>query len=225
VIGLFVPITLMRTKLPWYILPVYPFFALAIGLELHQIWQGLGKVARTVKPSKINAYWFYFGFLMLLSILGLVAGIIYGLNRDVWVSSIGILICLTTGGAAYLLWRKQRYFILWLWAGLYLGLWVLFCSPVWVWELNETFPVKPVAQLIQTQVPQGSAVYTTFAYGRPSLNFYADRPTTAIQAGQFLDLFRTKQYLLIDSNTLSFLDPKTHQNLGTAAGLTLVRAK
>jgi 4-amino-4-deoxy-L-arabinose transferase-like glycosyltransferase len=225
VIALFIPITLMRTKLPWYILPVYPFFALAIGLELHQIWQGLGKFARNAKPARINAYRFYVAFLMVLSIFGVAAGIIYGLNRDFWVCSIGILIGLTSGGAAYLLWQKHRYFILWLVAGLYLGLGVFFCSPVWVWELNETFSVKPVAQLIQTQVPQGSAIYTTFAYGRPSLNFYADRPITAIQSDQFLELFRTKQYLLVDPQILASLDPKTHQNLGTASELTLVRAK
>ena len=32
-------ISLMRTKLPWYIMPVYPFLALAIGAKLSEVWQ------------------------------------------------------------------------------------------------------------------------------------------------------------------------------------------
>jgi hypothetical protein len=29
----------MTTKLPWYIMPVYPFFALAVAAQLAQLWQ------------------------------------------------------------------------------------------------------------------------------------------------------------------------------------------
>jgi 4-amino-4-deoxy-L-arabinose transferase-like glycosyltransferase len=32
-------ISLMKTKLPWYIMPLYPFFALAVAAYLAQLWQ------------------------------------------------------------------------------------------------------------------------------------------------------------------------------------------
>jgi 4-amino-4-deoxy-L-arabinose transferase-like glycosyltransferase len=32
-------ISLMRTKLPWYIMPLYPFFALAVAAQLAHLWQ------------------------------------------------------------------------------------------------------------------------------------------------------------------------------------------
>jgi len=52
---------------------------------------------------------------------------------------------------------------------------LLVTSRHWVWELAEAHPVKPVAAMIQNGTPVGEKVYTSYPYGRPSLNFYSDR--------------------------------------------------
>jgi len=54
--------------------------------------------------------------------------------------------------------------------GTYVSLLLLVTSRVW--ELAEAHPVKPVAAMIQNGTPVGEKVYTSYPYGRPSLNFY-----------------------------------------------------
>jgi 4-amino-4-deoxy-L-arabinose transferase-like glycosyltransferase len=235
-------ISAMKTKLPWYVVPIYPFFALSVGAELSQMWHSLGQVTQAptkstkfkpteFKPSEFKAHKFYLAFLIFLSILGLLVSGIYALRRDIWVSSLGALLALTGGGAAYLLWRQQNRFMLWLIAGMYLGLLVFVNSPVWIWELNEAFAVKPVAQLIQAQIPlQGAPevqapIYATFGYGRPSLNFYSERPISSVKFSELPRLFKQKEYLLLDRETLTEFAPSSYRTLGTAEGLVLIRAK
>jgi len=43
---------------------------------------------------------------------------------------------------------------------------------VTAWELAESYPVKPVAAMIQEWHLSCSKVYTSYAHGRPSLNFF-----------------------------------------------------
>ncbi len=57
---------------------------------------------------------------------------------------------------------------------MYLVLGLLMSSQSWIWELNEAFPVKPVATLIRAHISPGTKIYTSFAYQRPSLDFYCD---------------------------------------------------
>ncbi len=63
--------------------------------------------------------------------------------------------------------------------GCILVLTLLVSSQSWIWELKEAFPVKPVAELIRANVSPGTQIYTSFAYGRPSLDFYSDCKVTA----------------------------------------------
>ncbi|HEY9613124.1 MAG TPA: phospholipid carrier-dependent glycosyltransferase, partial [Allocoleopsis sp.] len=98
-------------------------------------------------------------------------------------------------------------------------------SKSWLWELNEAFPVKPVAALIQSHTPPDAVVYMSFAYGRPSLNFYSDRQVIPADATTLQQLWSTKPYLLLDRAALAALQLMDSVSLGTAEGFTLVAPK
>ena len=50
---------------------------------------------------------------------------------------------------------------------------LLFHSPLWLWELNETWPVQPVAALDRNK--SGTALTLKGYDERPSLNWYAEQ--------------------------------------------------
>ena len=50
---------------------------------------------------------------------------------------------------------------------------LLFHSPLWLWELNETWPVRPVAALARANA--GSEIKLKGYDERPSLNWYAQQ--------------------------------------------------
>ncbi len=58
-------------------------------------------------------------------------------------------------------------------AGSLVGLTILFSSPLWLWELNENWPVKPVAELAAKT--QSSNIAIADSHERPSLNWYAEK--------------------------------------------------
>jgi 4-amino-4-deoxy-L-arabinose transferase-like glycosyltransferase len=109
-----------------------------------------------------------------------------------------------------------------LFLGMYLILGLLMTSKSWLWELNEAFPVKPVAALIREHTSPNQVVYTSFGYGRPSLNFYSERQVIPADATTLQQLWSTKPYLLLDSATLTKLSLPDSVSLGTAEGFTLV---
>jgi hypothetical protein len=98
-------------------------------------------------------------------------------------------------------------------------------SKSWLWELNEAFPVKPVAALIREQTLPNQVVYTSFAYGRPSLNFYSDRQIIPADPATLQQMWSKQPYLLLDSATLAALQLPDSVSLGTAEGFTLVAPK
>ncbi|MEM8611030.1 MAG: glycosyltransferase family 39 protein, partial [Cyanobacteria bacterium P01_H01_bin.105] len=72
-------ISLMGTKLPWYIMPLYPFVALAIGAYLHQCWH---------RPPRWAV-----GLLMLISVVALGGGIYLGIvDQQPTLIAIGIVL-------------------------------------------------------------------------------------------------------------------------------------
>jgi 4-amino-4-deoxy-L-arabinose transferase-like glycosyltransferase len=70
--------------------------------------------------------------------------------------------------------RRRALFVLTLLWGWYLALLVFFSSPLWLWELAEDYPVRPVAAMIARTVPADKPVYTSHPYSRPSLDFYSN---------------------------------------------------
>lgn len=207
-----VAISVMTTKLPWYVIPVYPFLALAIGAALDQQWQ------QPPTPKRGLAGWFG-----LLAIAGLAGGLYIGwADTQPILGLLGVVLAITFGGTAYWLWQGDRRFIGLLFAGCYLSLTLLMSSPLWLWELNEAYPVKPVAALIKTNTPAGATVYTSFPNYRPSLDFYSDRSVLPKSLPELQNLGGNQAYLLLDQAALTQLQLLNTQTLGTAEGFTLV---
>jgi 4-amino-4-deoxy-L-arabinose transferase-like glycosyltransferase len=220
-IGFLVVISMMKTKLPWYVMPIYPFLAIAIGNQLARDWlQGNRHLSQHSGRTYPRSLGIIFGIGAVLTLVG--AGIVVWQGSPAIVLGLGIAIAMTLGWAAFYLIRSHRNFIPVLFLGCYLTLALFFQSPVWVWELNEAYPVKPVAQLLQTHTPPGTVLYTTFAYRRPSLDFYSDRRVVALTPQQLSQIWSKHPYALVDQTTLKSLNPATYQRLGTSEDLTLV---
>jgi len=197
-------ISVMSTKLPWYILPIYPGLALAAGAMVNE---GLRY------PSQFSYRWVWAiwgGILILLGVVGVGASVYYGFFAQASSKEL-IIICLsvglTTAVSGGLLLRRDRQFINILTWGMYVLLLMLVSSPHWLWELNEAYPVKPVAMLIQDQVPESAAIYTSFPYERPSLNFYVQKrviPATQQELQTHWEQ-NPSAYLLVDQKILQAL--------------------
>ena len=133
-------ISLISVKLPWYILPIYPSLALAIGF-------GLADMENVPSFSGYPRPW-----VMSLAMLAVVAsaGSIYFSWRTVEKVELQIIfaaVALTMTLAAILAERGDRQFLRILIWGTYISLFLVMKSNYWVWELNTTYPVKPVATI------------------------------------------------------------------------------
>jgi len=196
----FLVITFMSTKLPWYILPLYPALALAGGRMLTEI-------ARYPREESYPKSW---GLLLLfLGGIALGSSFYFGITDE---SSkelviITLAVALTTGVGGGLVLRRDPQFINILSWGMYVSLLLLVSSSYWLWELNEAYPVKPVAMLIRDQVPEETPIYTSFTYERPSLNFYAQKrvlPATQEELKRYWEQ-KPSVYLLVNPQTLKEL--------------------
>ncbi|MFP4133739.1 MAG: ArnT family glycosyltransferase [Halothece sp.] len=197
----FLVISVMTTKLPWYILPLYPFLALATGGILNE-------VLRFPREYYYPRHWGV--LLLILGLVGVGGSIYYAVGEET--SKELVLICLTvgltTGISGSLILRRDSQFISMLVWGMYLALLFLVSSPHWIWELNEAYPVQPVAMLIQDYVPDDARIYTSYPYERPSLNFYAQRrviPASTEELQSYMER-PPGNSLLVDTETLQELD-------------------
>ncbi len=208
----FATVSLMTTKLPWYIMPFYIFFAFATGAYLDELWQ---------HPRKYPRLIFY--LLALCSLVGLGGTIYFTFFEQ---KGYLVLISLTLGMSLFLtsfqFFKNQPQFIPTLIIGLYLTLTFFLLSPVWVWELNEAFPVKPVAQLIKQSTPENTLVYTSFPYSRTSLDFYSDRHVLAVDENKLKELLAQSSYLLLDEKFFDKIEKKNYRILGKTEAFVLI---
>ena len=199
-------VSLMATKLPWYIIPIYPGLSLLIGASLARAWQ------------KNLAPYFWRICLSLLSLICWLASIYYGSVSDSPEINLALILAVVAFSftlASVMLWLHSRYFIPAIIAGFYFALLLLFNSPHWLWELNEAFPVKPVAQMLQQSTPHGQNIYTTYQSLRPSLEFYSDRVIIPASDEQLKQYWQNRPvYLLIDRDAINRLNLQPHQKLG-----------
>jgi len=161
-------VSAMITKLPWYIMPIYPALALAAGVALAEV-----KSLPNYYPYP-RSWIVFFSIFSLLIAAGIVYFSVWG-NTNYELLIILGFVCLTMGITAIMMGKRDGQFMIVLFWGMYVGLLLFFSSNYWLWELNEAFPVKPVASLIKSHVPLPQKVYTSFDYERPSLNFYSER--------------------------------------------------
>jgi 4-amino-4-deoxy-L-arabinose transferase-like glycosyltransferase len=204
-------ISVMNTKLPWYILPLYPAFALAVGSYLAAVWeqmparesgrkleedelhfeQHLEQDSFTSQPFDVLSCLPHPAIFVIIASVA-AAGCLYFSG---WIPFGGktapaeqdlqlmlAFTALTMTFAAVLLHRKDRQFLLILFWGTYVSLLVFVASDNWNWELAEDYAVKPVAEIVRTATPAGHEVFTSHRFPRPSLNFYSDRQVIVADA-------------------------------------------
>lgn len=201
-----IAISVMATKLPWYILPLYPAVALASGAILTEIWHDLPnwhqfprKISSTatMQPQLLASF-------VLLALVGWAGFIYFGgyqTPTDWNLVIIMAAIALTMTAAAVKIAQAQRQFLVILFWGSYVGLLLFFFSGHWIWELAEDYPVKPVAETIRKWTPDGQPIFTNYNYGRPSLDFYSDRQVIPVEPDRLQQLWEasnSQPYLLID---------------------------
>jgi hypothetical protein len=203
----------MRTKLPWYILPVYPFFSLAVGAYLAEIVQ-----------NNDQFYPKILGILLLVGSLASLGGVYFSIKTNNFqLLTLSILIGITFALSYVNFIQNNCNFIFTLFVGLYLSLGMFVISDLWIWELNESFPVKPVAALIQKNTPPNTVVYTSYAYSRTSLDFYSDRQVIAQNLEELKKSAAISFYFLLDPLTLEKLNLNKYKILGNAQDFILIK--
>lgn len=212
--GFAVLLTLMPTKLPWYVYPVYPALSLALGAVLADARAGrlTGRGAVLMRGGVWG--------LAALALAGIVGALWLAMAQPILAAS---LLCAGLGcGAGFVLLRRglSRGFDV-LAVAAALSLWLFTISGQTVWELNEDYPVAPVAQMIRDTLPPGAALSTTRGHSRPALNYQAGRFVTPRPPEQMLTAPAGSFWLTrpseIDGHESSFAI------LGQAGGWLLVR--
>ena len=134
-------------------------------------------------------------------------------------------LALTFGSSTFYFFQHQYRSILFLIVGLYSTFCLLMLSPLWNWELNEAFAVKPVAQLIKSQTPADTIIYSSMPYSRTSLDFYSDRQVLAVDEKAIQDLSHKSGYLLLDATSLAKISAQHYQNLGQSGKFILIKTQ
>lgn len=216
----FVVISVMQTKLPWYAMPLYPAFAIVVGAQLQEFWQR----AMFSDPHPVPKARTWMAVFFLLSIVAWTGTIYYTMRAQADIQLVFATLALTLTVAAILVVRQDIQFIVVLIWGTYLTLLVLMMSNHWVWELQESFPAKPVGVMIQKATPQGQVVYTSYPYFRPSLNFYSQRTIVPESAEALMKRWKEEAHphLLLDKAMLMKLPDKQIQWLGMTEDWALV---
>ncbi len=231
-------ISIMNTKLPWYILPIYPAFALAVGSYLAEVWEQMWLPEEREKDQG-EEYFDTVSYLPHPAILGVLA--VVGIIGCIYFSglvTIGkyivpmqqdlqlmlIFVALTMTISAVLLHRKDRQFILVLIWGTYVTLLVFVASDNWVWELAEDYPVKPVAEIVRAGTPAGEQVFTSHRFPRPSLNFYSNHQVIVADGPTLQQKWQTlsQPYFLLNKSVFKHLALKNAKVVKTVEDWVLV---
>lgn len=210
-------ISFIGAKYAWYILPIYPALALALGAQLAEI-----ENIPLLSPYPR-------GWIAGFSILAVVAsfGSIYfswGTHPKTDLQLIFAAVAMTMTLVAILAERGDGQFLRILFWGTYISLLLLMKSHYWAWELWETYPVKPVAEMIHRVNPKVTKIYTSFPQHRPSLNFYSDRTILPIPINELQNYWQSHQqpYILINADAMKNLNLDAMKSLDEAEGWKLV---
>ena len=165
----------LRTQLPWYSHLLWPSFALSVGPLLAQLIDGNVSTKGLARALVRGVPW-----------LWVVAGA--GLLAAQGQLNVPATVTLPAGAALVLggallssgrePWRQggATALVVLLWVAL-LG---LFSSKVWLWELAETWPVKPAAAWLQPALNRSPQLPILLMEAeRPSLNWYLGQELTS----------------------------------------------
>jgi 4-amino-4-deoxy-L-arabinose transferase-like glycosyltransferase len=208
----FVAISLMATKLPWSVLPIYPALALACGMYLARVWNW---PTRRFYP---RVWSIGLGLFALAAVaLGVIFGIFILEDRSIVIVFASMALTLTVTAISIL--RRDAQFILILFWGTYVSLLLLMTTSVWIWELPANYPVKSLGVLLDRGTPEGQTIYTSFPTKSPALNFYSDRqvvPATDAQLERHWEQ-DAQPHLLLDRETFSQLNLNSVRTVGEHA--------
>jgi 4-amino-4-deoxy-L-arabinose transferase-like glycosyltransferase len=170
----------LRTQLPWYSLLLWPPFCLVCAPVLAWLIRpGLpSRPPAAALAAAIPWFWCGLGALLLLAYPAASLGIL-PLPPATRPLLLSLGVALLAGGGLLLGDRPvgRRAGGLLLVGGVWLTLALLLSGPLWLWELNESWPVRPIAALARRQ-PVGAAAAPLVLWReaeRPSLNWYAGR--------------------------------------------------
>ncbi|MBP0001251.1 MAG: glycosyltransferase family 39 protein [Cyanobacteria bacterium SID2] len=184
----FAAISVMGTKLPWYVLPLYPALALLCGVSIDGFWRDStfwGMPDTSPKPyPKV-----WLGIFGVLALVGWGASLVLARQYFLKMPTVDanlvlalLTLALTMTLVVFLMLQRDAQMVVVLVWGSYLSMLLFVTSSQWVWEVNEDYAVKPVAAMIR-EATDAPVLHTSHPYDRPSLNFYADRPvySTSLQ--------------------------------------------
>jgi 4-amino-4-deoxy-L-arabinose transferase-like glycosyltransferase len=210
-------ILVMSSKLPWYVLPLYPTLALAGGAQLAEVWNW---------PSR-KFYPPVWSIGLSLIALGAIAlsvyfGILTAFDRSLSVLFASVALTMTM--AAVLVARRDLQFLLILFWGMYISMLLFMTSPYWSGQLKEAFPVKDVAAILKHGTPENQLIYASFPSLRPSLDFYSDRQVIPASHSQLKHHWEQDKhpYLLLDTTTDKLLNLKSTKTVGRYPGWVLI---
>ena len=234
-------ISVMGTKLPWYIMPLYPVFALIVGLELQRLWQTLPGSSAKLTPTQTYR-WILLSVLTLLALVGWIGAgyfsdyfskyLAHGLptqGEPDWSLALPLgILGLTMTIAAILLKRRDRQFIIIILWGFYCCLLLFVVSDHWNWELEEDYAVKPIALMVQRSVEGSDSkplILTSHSYKRPSLDFYSGYNIKPTERKKLKKQWRKdpSTILLIKEDELTRLALKRVERLGEEGEWILIR--
>ncbi|MBD2356838.1 glycosyltransferase family 39 protein [Tolypothrix sp. FACHB-123] len=217
-IGVYLVIILgMGSKLHWYLLPIYPGLALALGAQ----------ITETENLPLLTSYprsWI--AGLSLMALAGSAGSIFFsaGATPKTDLQVISAAVALTMTLAAIYAERGDGQFLKILFWGTYISLLLLMKTNYWVWELGNAYPVKPVASMILQANPSVKQIYTSFPYSRPSLDFYSDRKITPATLGEleYYWHYKGQSYFLINESAYKSLRLNSVKIIGQAEGWKLI---
>ena len=234
-------ISVMNTKLPWYILPIYPAFALAVGSYLAEVWEQMWLPEEREKDEAEEHFDAVsclphpaiLGVLAIVAVVGCIyfSGLVQigkqiaPIERDLQLMLMFVALTMTI--SAVLMHRKDRQFLLVLIWGTYVTLLVFVASDNWVWELAEDYPVKPIAEIVRQGTPAGQQVFTSHRLPRPSLNFYSEHQVIVADSLTLKEKWQTlpQPYFLLEKPVLKHLGLQNAEIVKTVDDWVLVTRK
>ena len=181
----------LRTQLPWYSHPLWLPIALLCAPLLAWLverpsssWNSPGNPQPPWRwlLMRLPLFWCGLGLLLLLLWLSSFSSI--GSSLAPYRGLAAVLGLGWCGGGWWLRSaapQRRRLGVISLSCGNVAALALLFHSPLWLWELNETWPVQPVAALARAN--PGSEIRLKGYDERPSLNWYAEQRIERFKGG------------------------------------------
>ncbi|MFN6337454.1 MAG: 4-amino-4-deoxy-L-arabinose transferase [Cyanobacteriota bacterium] len=188
----------LRTQLPWYSLLLWPPFLLCCGPVL--VW--LVERDPALRPAwpaltrRVPAFWVLLGAALGAGALFALATALPALAPWIPIAGFGGLGLGVAGGLLLAPQTRRRLAgAILLVAGLWGALLALMAGPLWLWELNESWAVEPVAEVVRRHPGWEARLWRLEE--RPSLNWYAGRRLRRWENGEPIG----SPFLLITTDT------------------------